>query len=119
MSCIPTTCSPAEYSWDTTRLKMTLTPTNPINNGQSMVNGEISFPLFLTSTGYVTLGATALNNTDIVGQSVTIPVEQGAQYVITVPPTATVIREGEELELPTSEIVVGDEDGRGENRTAG
>ncbi|RKZ06660.1 hypothetical protein DRQ32_10895, partial [bacterium] len=67
-----------------------LTPTNPINNGQSMVNGEIIFPLFLTSTGYVTLGATALNNTDIIGQSVTIPVEQGAQYLITVPLTATV-----------------------------
>jgi hypothetical protein len=67
-----------------------ITPTNPINNGQSMVNGEITFPLFLTSTGYVTLGATALDNTDVTGQSVTIPVEQGAQYQITVPPMATV-----------------------------
>lgn len=67
-----------------------LTPTNPINNGQSMVNGQITFPLFLTSTGYVTLGATALDNTDIIGQSVTIPVEQGAQYQITVPAAATV-----------------------------
>ncbi len=67
-----------------------LSPTNPVNNGQPLVNGEIVFPIFLTSPGFVTLGVAGMDNTDLLGQSVTIPVEQGAAYQITVPPTANV-----------------------------
>ncbi len=67
-----------------------ITPTNPLNNDQSLVNGEIILPLFLTSTGFVTLAASALDHTDIVGQAVTVEVEQGAMYQITTPPTAFV-----------------------------
>jgi hypothetical protein len=67
-----------------------LTPTNPVNNDQSLVNGALTFPVFLISTGYITLNVTALDNTDLQGQSVTIPVEQGAQYQILVPATAFV-----------------------------
>lgn len=67
-----------------------ITPTNPLNNGQSFVNGEIVFPLFLINPGYTTLSAAALNTVDVIGQSVTIEVEQGAQYRITTPPTALV-----------------------------
>ncbi len=67
-----------------------LSPTNPVNNGQPLVNGEITFPVFLTSPGFVTLGAAAMDNTDLLGQSVTVQVEQGAAYLITVPPSASV-----------------------------
>ncbi|MBE0565777.1 MAG: hypothetical protein IH621_07480 [Krumholzibacteria bacterium] len=67
-----------------------LTDTNPLNNGQSLVAGELTLPLFLTSTGYVTLAGSALDNTDITGQQVTVQVQQGASYRITTPATARV-----------------------------
>ena len=67
-----------------------ITPTNPLNNGQSLVSGEIIMPLFLTSNGFVTLAGTALDHTDITGQQVTVEVQQGATYRITTPPTAFV-----------------------------
>ena len=67
-----------------------LSATNPVNNGQTLVNGEIVFPVFLTSPGFVTLSAAAMDNVDLLGQSVTVPVEQGATYQITVPATANV-----------------------------
>jgi len=67
-----------------------ITPTNPLNNDQPLVNGEIVMPLFLTSTGFITLAGSALDHADITGQQVTVEVEQGAQYQITTPPTAFV-----------------------------
>ena len=67
-----------------------ITPTNPLNNDQSLVGGEIVFPLFLTSTGFVTLAVSALDHTDILGQAVTVEVQQGAMYEIVTPPTAYV-----------------------------
>ena len=67
-----------------------LTPTNPLSNGQSLVAGELTMPLFLTSTGYVTLAGSALDNTDITGQQVTVQVQQGASYRITAPDSAYV-----------------------------
>ena len=67
-----------------------ITPTNPLNNGQSLVSGEITMPLFLTSTGYVTLAASALDHTDLIGQQATVQVQQGANYRITVPDSARV-----------------------------
>jgi hypothetical protein len=66
------------------------TPTNPLNNDQPLVNGELVMPLYLTTPGYVTLTATALDHTDITGQSATLEVQQGAQYQIDVPATAFV-----------------------------
>jgi hypothetical protein len=67
-----------------------ITPTNPLNNDQPLVNGEIVMPLFLTSTGFITLAASALDHTDIQGQLATVEVEQGAQYQISTPATAYV-----------------------------
>ena len=67
-----------------------LTPTNPVNNGQTLVAGELTMPLFLTSTGYVTLTGSALDNIDITGQQVSVQVQQGANYRITTPATAQV-----------------------------
>ena len=67
-----------------------LTDTNPLNNNQPLVSGEIIFPLFLTTTGYVTLAGSALDNTDILGQQVVVQVEQGATYQIVTPPAANV-----------------------------
>ncbi len=67
-----------------------LSDTNPLSNGQSLVAGELTMPLFLTSTGYVTLAGSALDHTDITGQQVTVQVQQGASYRITTPPTAQV-----------------------------
>ena len=67
-----------------------ITPTNPLNNGQQLVAGELTMPLFLTSTGFITLAGSALDNTDITGQQVTVQVQQGATYRITTPPTAFV-----------------------------
>ncbi len=62
-----------------------ITPTNPLNNGQALVSGELSMPVFLTSTGFVTLTATAMDNLDITGQLNTVQVQQGASYQIVVP----------------------------------
>ncbi|MCP4293296.1 MAG: hypothetical protein GY780_15840 [bacterium] len=62
-----------------------ITPTNPLNNGQSLVSGELSLPVFLTSTGFITLTATAMDNLDITGQVNTVQVQQGANYQIIVP----------------------------------
>jgi len=67
-----------------------LSPTNPLNNDQPLVNGEIVMPLYLTTPGYVTLTASALDHTDIQGQAATLQVEQGAVYHIDTPPTAFV-----------------------------
>jgi len=67
-----------------------ITPTNPLNNGQQLVAGEINMPLFLTSTGFVTLAGSALDNTDVTGQQVTVEVQRGATYRITTPATALV-----------------------------
>ncbi len=67
-----------------------LTPTNPLNNDQPLVSGELVMPLYLTSPGYVTLAASALDHTDITGQSATVEVQQGATYRIDVPATAAV-----------------------------
>jgi len=67
-----------------------ITPTNPLNNGQQVVAGELTMPLFLTSTGFVTLAGSALDHTDITGQQVTVQVQQGATYRITTPATAFV-----------------------------
>ncbi len=67
-----------------------VTPTNPVNNDQQLVNGEIIMPMFLTTTGFVTLSTSALDDLAIVGQSVTVEVEQGSLYQITTPATAAV-----------------------------
>jgi hypothetical protein len=67
-----------------------ISPTNPVNNDGQLVNGEIIFPLYLTTTGFVTLDASALDNTDITGQLVVVEVRQGAVYQITTPPSANV-----------------------------
>jgi len=67
-----------------------ITPTNPLNNDQPLVGGEIVMPLYLTSPGYVTLAASALDHTDITGQSATLEVQQGATYQIDVPAAAAV-----------------------------
>ncbi len=67
-----------------------ITPTNPLNNGQQLVAGEITMPLFLTSTGFITLAGSALDNTDVTGQQVTVEIQQGATYRITTPATAFV-----------------------------
>ncbi len=67
-----------------------ITPTNPLNNGQSLVSGEITMPVFLTSTGFVTLAASALDHTDLTGQQATIEIQQGATYQIVTPATALV-----------------------------
>ena len=67
-----------------------ITPTNPLNNGQSLVSGEITMPLFLTSTGFVTLAASALDHTDITGQQATVQIQQGATYQIATPDSAYV-----------------------------
>ena len=67
-----------------------LTPTNPLNNGQSLVSGEITMPLFLTSTGFVTLAASALDHTDLTGQMATVEIQAGAAYQIVTPATAQV-----------------------------
>ncbi len=67
-----------------------ITPTNPLNNDQPLVDGEIIMPLFLTTPGYTTLTASALDHTDITGQSVVVPVEQGANYRIVTPASAAV-----------------------------
>ncbi|MDY0109759.1 MAG: hypothetical protein RBT60_07460 [Candidatus Krumholzibacteria bacterium] len=67
-----------------------LTPTNPLNNDQPLVDGEIIMPVFLINPGYVTLTASALDHTDITGQSVILAVEQGATYRIETPATAAV-----------------------------
>ncbi|MBD3222945.1 hypothetical protein GF314_17080 [bacterium] len=66
------------------------TPTNPLNNDQPLVGGELVMPLYLTTPGYVTLTASALDHTDITSQSATVEVLQGAQYQIDVPATALV-----------------------------
>jgi hypothetical protein len=67
-----------------------ITPTNPLNNGQVLVSGQLTMPVFLTSNGFVTLTATALDNLDITGQANTVQVQQGANYRIVVPETAYV-----------------------------
>lgn len=67
-----------------------LTDTNPQNQGQSLLNGSITFPLFLTSTGTVRVDAAPLDNLELEGQHVDINVQPGASYVIDVPPTAYV-----------------------------
>ncbi len=67
-----------------------ITPTNPLNNGQSLVAGELTMPVFLTSTGFITLSASALDNIDITGQLNTVQVQQGANYQIVVPDSAYV-----------------------------
>jgi len=85
-----------------------LSETNPVNNGQSLVNGEITFPVFLINPGYVNLNAVTLDNVDVQGQSVTVPVEQGATYRITTPPTAQV---GPPQVFPTFEIALVDTNG--------
>jgi len=61
---------------------------NPLNNGQTLSHGEIVFPVGLNEVGYTEL--TVLNETDptILGQDLTIQVQQGAQYRITQPDTA-------------------------------
>jgi hypothetical protein len=67
-----------------------LTPTNPLNNGQVLVSGQITMPLFLTNTGFITLTASALDHTDIAGQQATVQIQQGASYRIEVPESAQV-----------------------------
>ncbi len=66
----------------------TVGATNPMNNGQTLSNGEIIFPVALSDLGYVDM--TVLDETDPtkLGQDLTVFVEQGAQYRITVPDTA-------------------------------
>jgi FlgD Ig-like domain len=67
-----------------------ISPTNPLNNGQALVSGEITMPVFLTSTGFVTLAGTALDHTDLTGQQATVEIQQGASYQIVTPETAFV-----------------------------
>lgn len=67
-----------------------ITPTNPLNNNQPLVNGELVLPLYLTSPGFVVLVASALDHIDITGQAVTVEVLQGAQYQIVTPESAFV-----------------------------
>lgn len=67
-----------------------VTDVNPLNNGQSLVAGELIMPVFLTSPGYVTMSASAMDNLDITGQQATVQVQQGAAYQIVVPATAQV-----------------------------
>ncbi len=62
-----------------------ITPTNPLNNSQALVSGEIVMPTFLTSTGFVTLTGAAMDHTDITSQQVTVQVQQGANYQISTP----------------------------------
>ncbi len=67
-----------------------ISPTNPLNNGQILVSGELTMPVFLTSTGFVTLAATALDHTDLTGQQATVEIQQGATYQLVTPATALV-----------------------------
>ncbi len=67
-----------------------ISPTNPLNNGQSLVSGELTLPVFLTSSGFITLTASAMDNLDILGQATTVQVQQGANYQIVVPNSAYV-----------------------------
>ena len=67
-----------------------LSETNPVNNGQALVNGEITFPVFLINPGFTTLSAVNLDDVTVTPQAVTIPVEQGATYRLTTPPVAQV-----------------------------
>ncbi len=67
-----------------------ISPTNPLNNGQTLVSGEITMPVFLTSTGFATLAASALDRTDLTGQQATVQIQQGATYQITTPDSAYV-----------------------------
>ncbi len=61
---------------------------NPLNNGQTLSHGEIIFPVGLNQVGYTDL--TVLDETDptILGQNLTVQVQQGAMYRITQPDTA-------------------------------
>jgi len=67
-----------------------ITPTNPLNNGQSLVSGEITLPVFLTTAGFVTLATSALDHTDLTGQQATVQIQQGANYRIVTPDSAYV-----------------------------
>lgn len=67
-----------------------LDDTNPDNNGQSLLNGVITFPMFLTATGNVRVEATSLDQLDLTGQHVDILVQPGARYVIDTPASALV-----------------------------
>ncbi len=67
-----------------------ISPTNPLNNGQSLVSGELTLPVFLTSTGFITMTAAAMDNIGITGQLNTVQVQQGANYQIVVPDSAYV-----------------------------
>ena len=67
-----------------------LNDTNPLNNGNPLVDGDIIFPISLTSVGYVTVTASNEDDPAIADQSVIFLVEEGAQYVISVPGNAQV-----------------------------
>jgi hypothetical protein len=67
-----------------------VTPTNPLNNNQPLVSGEIVMPIYLTSPGFTTMTASALDHIDITGQQAVVEVQQGAVYQITVPAEAFV-----------------------------
>ncbi len=67
-----------------------LNDTNPLNNGQPLVDGSIIFPISLNSVGYITVTADDQDDPASADQSVVFLVEEGAQYVVTAPPTAFV-----------------------------
>ncbi len=61
---------------------------NPLNNGQTLSHGEIVFPVYLNEIGYTELTVLDETNPTILGQNLTIQVQPGAQYRITLPDTA-------------------------------
>jgi len=67
-----------------------LDDTNPPNQGQPLLDGSITFPIFLTSTGSVRIEATPMDNLDIDGHFVDVTILPGAHYVIEVPDSAFV-----------------------------
>ncbi len=64
-----------------------LGPDNPLNNDQFLQHGQIDFPISLSTVGLVTLTALDLDDDQVLGHSVTVQVEEGAQYRITAPDT--------------------------------
>lgn len=63
---------------------------NPPNQGQNLAGGSISFPIFLIASGAVQVEANPQDNLDILPQTVTISLQQGSQYLISVPDSAWV-----------------------------
>lgn len=65
-----------------------LNDNNPPNQGQSFVNGEITFSIYLAHTGLISVTATDLEDMNKT-QTVEINVHQGAYYELITPDTVT------------------------------